>query len=69
VVYSDWYHSDVLSRIQAEGSSNREQAITLYDRYLASDPDPKMVAILKRRLNRLRNSIDTAYYRYWFPGD
>jgi hypothetical protein len=64
-----YYTSDDFQQIRAEGPSHRTEAITLYQRYLAARPDSPMASGIRRRLIRLRNSIDTGYYKYWYPGD
>ena len=56
-------------RIWSEGPSHRTRAIALYESYLRARPNSPFASAIRRRLNRLRNSIDTGYYKYWFPGD
>lgn len=68
VQYHEAYDSEDFRRIRKEGSSHRVPAIVGYQRFLAARPESPAAPIIRKRLIRLRNAIDTGYYKYWFPG-
>jgi len=52
-----------------KASAHRQQAITLYERYLTLNPNALDRDVLRLRIQRLRQNIDTGFQRYYCFSD
>jgi hypothetical protein len=62
------YYSHVAD-FRAAADTHRNEALRLYDEYLRERPDDPRNKAIRVRMRRIRQGIDTAYYKYWFSGD